>query len=459
MILSLISCTANVLPPPDTSPPVDSEVPVDSVPARLDETGLEYVPGLPELVPVLWLDPRGSISDSEKTEGELELIRPTDADLDNLDDDPRSLVSDMGIQVHGSSSRYYDKQGYRLELRDSQGNDQARSMMGLPLGSDFVLHAPYSDKTLVRNAFAYRMGRAVAGDAGPWQPRTRFVELFIDGDYEGVYVLTERVRRDGDRVDIAQPAASAGEGDLSGGYIVRIEQHRNEGWDTSSGTKIDYHYPRYEDISSEQDAWLKAWFESFEAALMAEDWKQTYPDWLVVEDWIDHYIVNEMAHNIDAYRLSAYLYKDAEAEGGRLHAGPLWDFDRAFGNVNYCDCENIEGFIIDDLTHCGEGYQYPFWWKRLLSDPAFTAQLRCRYEELRGEQLSDAELERALVELTAELEHAEPRDHQRWDTIGTHVDPNSWVGESYEEEVALLLDWQLRRAAWLDANMPGTCAR
>ncbi len=458
-MIFLLGCNANVLPALDSSTPLDSHVSADSAPGRQDETGLEHVPGIPDLVPVLWLDPRGSISDSEKTEGELELIRPTDADLGNLDEDPRSLVIDMGIQVHGSSSRYYDKQGYRIELRGEDGEDEARSMLGLPAGSDFVLHAPYSDKTLIRNALAYRMGRAVAGSEGPWQPRTRFVELFIDGDYEGVYVLTERVRRDGDRVDIPRPAGSEAEGDLSGGYIVRIEQHRNEGWDTSRGTRIDYHYPRYEDITPQQDAWLKAWFEDFEAALSAEDWSSTYPDWIVVQDWIDHYIVNEMAHNIDAYRLSAYLYKDAAADGGRLHAGPIWDFDRAFGNVNYCDCEKIEGFIIDDLTNCGEGYQYPFWWKRLLSDPAFTAELRCRYEALRAGPLSDEELDRAIGELTAELEHAEPRDHERWDVIGEHVDPNSYVGQSYEDEVEWLRDWQLQRAAWLDDNMPGTCAR
>ncbi|MCP4917787.1 MAG: hypothetical protein GY913_12810 [Proteobacteria bacterium] len=428
-----------------TEEPVDSEVPV------VDDTGTEKVPGVPQHVPVFWVELEGSIPTGEKADGTLAIIRPTTDDHDDVEDDPRLLEVPIGIEVHGSSSQGYPKQGYRIELRDEDGEDANHEILGLPKGSDFVLHAPYSDKTLIRNALAYQMAR----DVSPrWSVRTRFVELYDDGRYRGVYLLVERVRQDNDRVDIAENGT---DGDITGGYIVRIEQHRNEGWDTERGTKIDYHYPRYEDITGEQDAYLKAWFEEFEAALSADDFASTYDDWVVAEDWMDHFILNEMTHNIDAYRLSAYLYKDSEADGGRLHAGPVWDFDRAYGNVNYCDCENIEGFIIDDLTNCGEGYQFPYWWKRLLSDPAFQDALRCRYEEHRAGPLSDANIDAAIDEMVAELEHAEPRDHEKWETIGEYVDPNSYVGDSYTDEVEWLREWQHDRAAWLDANMPGTC--
>lgn len=449
---TLLACTGgNTV---ELAPSVDTE---DSVAPAIDDTALEGVPGVGDRVPVLWIEVDGSIPTGEKADGTASIILPSTDDHDDVDEDPRALSVPMGIEIHGSSSQGYPKKGYRIELRDEDGEDADHKVLGLPKGSDFVLHAPYSDKTLIRNAFAYRMARAMAGEDGSWQPRTRFVELYDDGRYRGVYLLVERVRRDGDRVDIPVPAETDA-GDLTGGYIVRIEQHRNEGWDTVRGTKIDYHYPRYEDITSEQDAYLRGWFEDFEDALSADDFASTYADDVAVQDWLDHYILNEVAHNIDAYRLSAYLYKDAEVDGGRLHAGPVWDFDRAFGNVNYCDCERTYGFIIDDLTECGEGYQYPFWWKRLLSDPAFQNALRCRYEAHRAGVLSDAEIDRAIDELVAELEHAEPRDHDEWDTIGEYVDPNSYVGDTYEDEVDFLRTWQHERIEWLDANLPGTCS-
>ena len=426
------------------------------------DTGTEDVPGVSyEHVPVLLIDTDGdSITDYRKTSGTLEVLRDHDGTLGDLETALRSWSGPVGIQVHGSSSQGYEKLGYRIETRDDAGEDLDTELLGMPDGSDWVLHAPYSDKTLMRNAFTYATARALAEDFDRYEVRNRFAEVFINDRYKGVYLVVERVRRGKNRLGLPAPAATQAEGDLSGGYIVKIDQHRGDGWDTLAGTPVDYHYPRYDDITPQQDQYLRQWFNSFESAVAADFSAETYQQWIDTDSFVDHYIINELTHNIDAYRLSAYLHKRPDAEGGLLHAGPAWDFDRALGNVNYCDCWEIEGFTIDSLTECGYPEQYPFWWFLLREDPDFTDRLRCRWDALRqdGAALSDDALLARYGELIEELEIVEPRDHEQWDTLGEYVDPNYYVGETWEDELNWLQDWTLDRAYWLDLNMPGTCA-
>lgn len=438
MIIGLIACVATVgtLPVADDSASSDSTVP------DVDDSGVEQIPGVESVMPVLVIDTEGDFG-SDKIEGTLQVIEVHGGDPEDLEDVPRSLESDIGIEIHGSSSRGYPKLGYRMETRDADGDDEDHSLLGLKSGSDWVLHAPYSDKTLVRNAFAYSLANRISE---AWHPGTRFVELVLNGDYRGVYVLVERIRRG--RIGGSDPDL-----DATGAYVVRIDQHRNEGWDTARGTPIDWYQPRYEDMTSTQDTYLRGWFESFEDAMAAEDFAATYPDWIETEEWIEHFLVNELTHNIDAYRLSAYLYKDGDEDGGKLHAGPVWDFDRAFGNVNYCDCWYAEGWIIDSLIDCGEGWQFPFWWRRLEEDPVYRERVACRWEELRGDAFSDSELDAEVQRLVAEIGDAEERDHEQWDILGEYIDPNYYVGESYEDEVDWLTEWTQARAEWMDTQL------
>ena len=172
---------------------------------------------------------------------------------------------------------------------------------------------------------------------------------------------------------------------------------------------------------------------------------------------MDFILLNELAHNVDAYRLSTYVYKDTDADGGLVHAGPIWDFDRALGNVNYCSCYETYGWVPDDLAACGAGYQYPFWWTKVWSDPAFQDAMRCRWEALRADELSDDALNERMRSLSEPLGDAVERDQEVWHTIGVNVGYNYYVGETWAEERGWLRDWVLERAAWMDENLPGTC--
>ncbi len=467
-LLALVACstgglsvgdTAPADSADDTAPDTDTGVVPDDTADTADtagsaETGDTAVvdPGFAHL-PVFLLETAGSITDTTKVDGFLTVIEEHDGTLEGLDAAPVAYVTAIGIELHGSSSLYQPKLGYKFECRDAAGEDDDCPLVGLPEGSDWVLHAPYSDKTLMRNALAYGLGRDAAADAR-WEPRTQFVEVVLDGSYDGVYLLVERIAREVDRLDI--PRTTLDDGSVAGGFIVKVDQHRSEGFDTTLGTPIDWVSPKRTTVTAEEAAYLRDWFDQAEAVLASDGFADPvtgYPAWLDVDAWVDHWLLNELTHNIDAYRLSAYLWTDGPPGVGTLRAGPLWDFDRAWGNCNYCDTWNTSGWIRDDLANCGVGDQFPMWWARLEEDPAFRQRLRTRWDELRVDVLSDAAIRERVAALEAELAEAEVRDHTRWPTIGQPVDPNWYVGTSWDDEVRWLEDWAIERAAWMDVHV------
>ena len=464
--------------PATDSPPGDSDPPVDSTddtapPTDGDDTGeADDTPAnveeedLPDLVyehlPVLLIDTYGSsIGDSTKVEAWLEIVRVHDGDPTELGDAPRAFEGPIGIEINGSSSSGFVKLSYRFETRDELGEDLDAPLLDMPAGADWVLHGPYSDKSLIRNAFAYTLGRTLAEDTDEWQPRIAFTEVVLNDSYQGVYLLVERIDRGDDRIDIPRVADTEDDGDLTGGYILKVDQHRGEGWTTARGTPIDYHYPRYAVLTDDQDDYIQGYFGDFETMLRSDDWDDEtlgWPAWIASASWVDHLVINELAHNIDGYRLSAYMYKDADEDGGLLHSGPLWDFNLGFGNVNYCYCEETSGWTFSSLARCGYSSQYPFWWSKLLSDPNFQSELGCRWATLREGAMSDEALIATIEALALQVAEAEERDHDKWGNLGTYVWPNNYVGETWDDELDYMEAWVLERAAWLDTELVPLCA-
>lgn len=447
----------------DTEPGETGETgsgPIETAEPAISEEEVPDYPTSYDHLPVLLIEADGPIGDGEKQSGWMELVRDHEGTLEDLEDAPRAWAGNVGIEIHGASSSGDPKHNFRLELRDETGEDVDYPLLGLGSDGDWVLHASYGDKTYLRNALAYRLGREAAAETGEWQPGTAFTEVFLNDAYQGVYLLTERIKRDADRLDLPAPATTASAGDITGGYIFKVDYNRGDYFTTDAGTLIEFTDPRLEELSSEQYVYIREWWDDFEAMLAGGDYDDPatgYAAWIDVDSWVDFILINELAHNIDAYRLSTYHYKEADSDGGLLHAGPIWDFDRAFGNVNYCNCWELDGWIYDDLNDCGAGYQFPFWWQRLLQDEGFQDLLRCRWEDLRVGALSDEAISAYIAEMTAEVAEAEPRDHDRWGTIGVNVGFNYYVGATWEEELTWFEEWVLARASWMDANVWGTC--
>ncbi len=437
----------------DDSAENDDDVTDDDEPEQVP--GAEYVPF--DEPPVLLVHVDQEIPANTKIDGRLQIIEDHAGSLADLLGAPRTFDGRIGIEIRGQTSSGFAKKSYNLETRDDDGEDIDRTLLGMPDESDWVLYGPYTDKTFLRNVLVYTLG----ADMGRWQPRTRLCELFIDDEYMGVYVFTEKIKRDEGRVDIARPAATAAEGDLSGGYIFKREgAGQGEGWTSSHSIVWDHHYPRHADITPEQDAYLRGWVDDFEDVMLGPDFADPhlgYRAWIDVPSWVDYAIMAELTRNIDQYKKSSYYHKAADPDGGWLAMGPLWDFNLAFGNVDYCDGWLTGGLVVYTNWCFSWPDEYTPWWERLMEDEAFTTDLRCRWEELRGDVLAMDHIDALIDEQLAQLDLAEPRDHDRWPVLGEYLWPNWYVGETYDDEIDYLRTWIEERIDWLDGNLPGTC--
>ena len=420
-------------------------------------------------LPIVVLNTDGQeIVDEPKINITMGIIDNGPGNRNNLTDPFNDFEGTVGIEIRGSTSQRYPKKQYSVEVRDAEGEDLSVSLLGMSKEADWVLQAPYSDKSLMRNILAYQLGRSL----GHYAPRTRLCEVVLNGDYQGVYVLMEKIKRDKDRVDIAKLKEDdlSGE-DVTGGYIIKIDKDntRTEEFWTSPyapphGTsdqkiRFRYEYPSWDKIAPEQKTYIQDYVGAFEDALAGDNFtdpEEGYAQYIDVNSFIDFFIVNEVSKDIDAYRLSTYLYKQKSTDGGKLFMGPLWDYNFSFGNVDYCVDSGPEGLAMDFGKTCPEEYWLaPFWWERLLEDSAYTEQLAVRWAELRGGQLSTERVMGHIDSVATLLnQEAQQRNFTRWPILGEWVWPNAYVGQTYQEEVDYMKNWTSERLAWLDETFP-----
>lgn len=264
--------------------------------------------------------------------------------------DDAELSTQAELRIRGHSSRLFDKKSYLVHFTE-QDRLTERDLDVLDMGEDdeWVLNGPFIDKTMVRNYLAMTM----AGEIMPYTPDVRFCELFIDGQYQGVYLIMESVKHDDNRVVLtdSDPKSTATS------YIVRRDWE-----DTTSSTNLydflnvirvtrgaplEVVYPSSTDITEEQMAWIESDVNAFEKALYSYDYDTAsygYWNFIDVGSFVDFAVINEFTGNMDAGSYSTYYYKDIR---GRLSAGPVWDFNNAFNNYMDDDLSDV-GFFMQD---------------------------------------------------------------------------------------------------------------
>lgn len=421
-------------------------------------------------LPLIIINTNGqTIPDEPKIPADMGIIYNGEGVRNNITDPFNHYNGKIGIEIRGQSSQMFPMKSYSIELRDNAGNSQDKSLFGLPKESDWVLYAPYNDKTLMHNFLAYTMVR----EMDRWAANCRYVEVVINGDYKGIYVFMEKIKRNSGRVNISKLNAVDITGDaVTGGYIFSIDKEA-DAWYSSyyppystAGQNIHYSYvyPKITSIVPEQQNWLKSYVDSFENAFNSMQYQDKQNGWRRYADessFIDYLIVNEVSRNVDAYRLSAFFYKDRSSKGGKIIAGPVWDYDLAFRNANYCNGSDTTGWAFNFNKVCPQDFwQIPFWWYKLENDSAFQANLRCRWKQLRQTSLSDSRLNfliDSVVNLTTE---ARQRHFQRWPVLGQYVWPNPQpIPSTYTEEISVLKDWITKRMNWIGSAIPnkGAC--
>ena len=404
-------------------------------------------------LPILIIDTFGEeIPDDPRIPAHLGII-DNSSGLNHINDPFTDYDGAITIELRGNSSQGQPKKPYRFETVDALGDNNNVSLLGMPEENDWVLYAPWSDKTLIRNVLTYQL----SNEMGWYASRTRHCELYLNGDYKGIYVLMEKIKRDQNRVNISKLDPDEVDGDdLTGGYILKFDwiwTGDNLGWfESDEGSLYNYHYPKPDEISSEQADYIQQYINNFENMMMSNNYNepQGYPLWINIDSFVDYIMLQELSKNVDAYRLSTYIYKDKHDMDHRLYAGPIWDINHGFGNCDYGYTWLTNNWLL--------GYQatddpIAFWWHKLWNDDGFEDAFSQRYTELRSSTLSLNHIYSIIDSVANYLGPAIDRNFTRWPTLGTYVWPNYYVFDTYAEEIEYLKSWTAERLQWMDQEM------
>lgn len=382
----------------------------------------------------------------------------------NAISDSAAYYGAIGIEIRGSSSAGFPQLPYGFETWDALDNDLDTSLLGMPKESDWILYAPYNDKSLMRNVMAYQL----SNEMGRYASRTRFCELVLNGEYRGIYVLMEKIKRDRDRVDIDKlnPTDVSGN-NLTGGYIIKVDKTTgasSDGWYSQFNPCLDpmmtdipylqYHYPNPGDIVPAQKTYIQQYMFNFESSLASPNFQDTVLGWRRFageNTFIDHSLLVELGKNVDGYRISSFLHKNRLSKGGKLKAGPIWDYNLAFGNADYYD-----GAVPSDwqwVCTNGDGLRNPFWWERLTTDSLYFKRMKCRYTSLRSTLWTEQRINAKIDSIVALCSEAQVRHFERWPILGRYVWPNAYVPATFQQEVDTLKGWFRSRWRWMDTQL------
>lgn len=417
-------------------------------------------------LPIIFINTQGgTIIDESKIKAKMDIIYNGPQKTNNLTDKPNHYSGFIGIEYRGSSSQMFPKKSLGIELWDDKSNAKDASLFDMPEESDWILYASYNEKSLMHNVLSMKLAREI----GMYASRTQYVEVFINNQYMGVYVFMEKIKRAPGRVNIAKLKEDDLTGDdITGGYIFKVDKTtgvRSGGWTSQYqnnplvNNRTYYQYEAPKSITPEQKKYISTYVSNAESALKNSNFRDKengYRKYFDTHSFIGLFLINEIAKNVDGYRISTFFYKDKDSKGGKIKAGPPWDYDIAYGNGNYCEGQYYRGFSYKFNNVCpNDGFQVPFWWERMMEDSAFVRELGEEYafQRKRGAFQLD-KINKYIDSLTAQLQAPASRNFQRWPILGIYVWPqptpisSTWLGE-VDELKSFIAD----RLIWLDANI------
>jgi CotH kinase protein len=414
-------------------------------------------------LPILVIN-TGSIKilDEPKITASMGIIDNGISKYNNLTDPPNQFNGPIGIEYRGSTSQViFPKKSYSIEIRDTSGNDKNASLLGMPEESDWNLIASYNDKSFLRDPFAY----SIASKIMNYAPRFRFVDLVINNIYEGTYILTEKIKRDKNRVNISKLDTSKLTGDaLTGGYIIKIDKTTGaniSGWSSKYATKqnnypfFQYHYPDEMDMKQVNKTYITNWINEAEKGIYEvtdiNDSLNGYRKYIDENSFINFVIVNELCKNVDGYRLSTFMYKDIDSKNKKLQFGPVWDFNISQGNANYCEGDLFTGWSIEFNNICLDDYfLVPLWFTKIWNSKGFRSRFKTRWELLRKNEISNNNVFGLIDSLKNIVELPLEQNFKKWPVLNVSIWPNKYVGGNYANEINYYKQWLSNRLNWMD---------
>jgi hypothetical protein len=368
------------------------------------------------------------------------------------------------FHVRGSSTAVGSdsgKSGFFLKIQDAFQDKKTIELMGLPDESDWVLYAPNNfEPALIHNPLAFNFAR----QQGEYASRYRFFELYLkddsgvpgpitSADYWGVMVLEEKIKRDKNRLDVARlEPEHLNQPEVSGGYIFSIDRTApGETQLSVTGTGLNWIEPDYEDIvpitnRAPQVTYIRNYFNNFATALNGVNWTNPvsgYAAYMDVDSWVTRHLHEVITFNVDALRLSGYLYKDRNK---KIQYGPAWDYDRTQGSTDGRDF-NPRVWANGGGT---DFFNFLPWWGRLFQSPDFWQRWIDRYQEFRETVYSPTNVIKTIDDTAAQVQEAQPREFARWGRQPRQA--NGSGGGTYATEIQWKKNWYSNRLDFIDTN-------
>ena len=331
------------------------------------------------------------------------------------------------LKGRGNSTWDSDKRPYALTL-SSDGD-----LLGMGAASSWVLLANAYDPTNLNNKLVMDLAARVGL---PWSPESRWVDLYLNGEYAGLYLLTEKVEVHSNRLDLDTE---------SGEFLCKVDL--NERWEvlrypflTGAGRTVEISYPKI--LTESGQAGIEYLVNQMEQELLSGTDLRT-SDIIDLDSWIRRYLIDEIAGNVDSDHISSYFYYS----DGKFYAGPVWDYDLAFGNCsrNQDPCS----FIARNLLRAD--YYRSDYHSALYANESFYNRMTEIYRRdfvpvLR--QLVNGEIE----DISSQISKAAQSNALRWDGAQTHQESEPFDGVNTPQQLQAYLSQRIRflDRVWLE---------
>ena len=346
----------------------------------------------------------------------------------------------MEIKGRGNSTWGMPKKPFRIKL------DKKASLLGLPAKEkNWVLLANYADKTLMRNAAAFKVSELVGLE---FTPSVRFVDVVFNGEFLGNYMLTDQMEVADFRVPVEkQEIDDTTEPAVTGGYLLEIDGFADgepKWFRTPQGLKITVKYPKDDEINDAQMKYITDFTAGFENKLFSADFKDPekgYRAWVDTVSLVNWYIGCELTGNSDSF-WSTYIYK--KRSNDKFYFGPMWDYDIAFNNDSRLG-------DAQEKTMREAAHQPRTWIEQLWKDEWFQKAVERRWKELVADGLEN-KLISYIDETETSLQASQVKNFEKWNILNRKVHYELALFTTYKGGVDFLKSYVKNRITFLSNN-------
>ena len=349
-------------------------------------------------------------------------------------------------QTYGSSTLFSKKQ-FALTTYDSAGEKDNVKLLDLPKENDWILSGLAFDTTFVRDYMSYKLSNTI----GQYASRAEYCELVLNGQYQGIYMLLEKIKADDNRIDIKKlKPDDTSLPQITGGYVTKADKIEGEeifAWSVATpngwGVNFAHESPKTDDITSGQSSYIQNTFEALAATASESNTSITsgYPSVIDVPSFVDFMILNEFASNPDAYQFSTYFHKDRR---GKLRAGPIWDFNLTYGNDLFFMNFDRSAFDVWQFQVGNRGANF---WTDLFNNPTYKCYLSKRWIALTAvnQPLHPDSIISLIDETVAYIDEAVARQQQVWN-----------IDITFEARINAVKAFVVDRVNWISNSLVDT---